>query len=47
MDDGIKFLAAVQKGEVKTEKFEMTDEDIEIWKNRHKEDLEEDESDKN
>ena len=47
MDDGIKFLTAVQKGEVKTEKFEMTDEDIESWKNRHKEDLEENESDTN
>ncbi len=39
MDDGIKFLTAVQKGEVKTERFELTDEDIESWKNRHKEDM--------
>lgn len=47
MDDGIKFLTAVQKGEVKTEKFEMTEEDIEAWKNNQKEELNTDESNTN
>lgn len=37
MDEGIKFLAAVQKGEVKTEKYELTDEDIEVLKNKYEE----------
>lgn len=47
MDDGIKFLTAVQKGEVKTEKFEMTEEDIEAWKNKQEEEMKEDESNQN
>lgn len=50
MDEGIKFLAAVQKGEVKTEKYELTDEDIEVLKNRYEEsesESNEDESNKN
>ena len=46
MDDGIKFLNAVQKGEVKTEKFDLTDEDIELLQKRYEE-LEKDESDTN
>lgn len=37
MDEGIKFLVAVQKGEVTTEKYEMTDEDIERAKQQYEE----------
>lgn len=47
MDDGIKFLTAVQKGEVKTEKYQLTDEEVENWKNRHEEELSENEPDTN
>ena len=39
MDDGIKFLAAVQKGEVKTEKYVLSDEDVEVLQNIQEEEL--------
>ena len=47
MDDGIKFLTAVQKGEVKTEKYELSDEEVELLTNKHEEELKQYESDKN
>lgn len=37
MDEGIKFLTAVQKGEVNVEKYELTDEDIELKKKQYEE----------
>lgn len=47
MDDGIKFLAALQKGEVKTEKYVLTDEEVELKKNKQEEELARYESDTN
>lgn len=47
MDEGVKFLSALQKGEVKTEKYELTDEDIEALKTKREEELAAYESDTN
>ena len=47
MDDGIKFLNAVQKGEVKLEKYELSEDEVEQLKKRQKEEFKTDEPDTN
>lgn len=47
MDDGIKFLNAVQKGEVKLEKYELSEDEVEQLKKRQEEEFKTDEPDTN
>ena len=47
MSDGVKFLNAVQKGEVKLEKYELSEDEVEELKKRQEEEFSTNEPDTN